>query len=262
MIELHPNVLAALRHPLRGMEVRGWLKTHQKQAFAWRGEHGETMMHWAFLSDWVLACELRDAGLSFDTTDNRGRNPFDWLTDRLYSTLLSPRTKGMLSKGGEERLIKQTEEQGMQLWMMGARPTSGQPFFGAVWLQSGAFELAQVALQEKGPAHWMPNGATALHALVLAPPTPKRTRWFNELLSKMDINDVDDDGRSALWYALDAWLKHPQLHASLFLTLEELLSKGAHLDDKDNFGYSPRDVLQFDPSVISPKLQNLLINNC
>lgn len=245
-IELHPNVKAALVHPLMGMEMRGWLKTHHPEALAWRGEDGETMMHWAFMSDWHFARELFEAGLPFDLPDRHGRTPFDWLNDRLYSAIVDPKTNTKISKGGQERLIQHTENQIMYLWSAGMRPPLRTPFYGAVWLQAGAFNVLEMVLVEHGYQHWTPDGGTMLHALVLAPNTPQRMKWLSKLVSELGVDVADLQGRTALWYCADTWLNHPSLRASMKELAHQLRQFGADPDLKAANGLSPLDVLSFD----------------
>ena len=243
-ISLHPNVKDALMHPQKGMEVRGWLKSHKDVARVWRGENGESMMHWAFLSDSVLASDLLGCGLSFEEKDNTGRQPFDWLTDRLFGAVLG-KSSHILSKGGQERLIKQSEELMFRLWGLGARPKN-IPETGKVWLSAGAFEAIPLFSDEFGVLNWLPSGGSLLHALVLAPNTPKRVSLAKDTLLSMDINSPDHDGRAPLWYAADTWLKHEAKRSSMNSLAQTFMALGADPDIKDKNGLSPKDVVVFD----------------
>ena len=247
-VELNPNVKAALLHPQRSMEVRGWLKTHHDVAKYWRGDDRESMMHWAFLSDWVLASELKEIGLSFQDKDGFGRTPMDWINDRLWGAVVDEKTNHQLSAGGKERLRRQTETQVVYLWNQGARPSLGSDRLpaGVVWMRAGAWGLLDLLIDPDdadvlGWKNWTPNGGHALHALVLAPNMPARRQFIKTWLSKQQAIDcVDSDGRTPLWYAADAWLSAPQWRHHLEVVVKELVASGASVDMEDKEGFSPR----------------------
>lgn len=229
--------------------MRGWLTVHPEKALAWRGEFGETMMHWAFLSDWVFACELKDRGLSFEACDKDGRNPMDWLNDRLFGAVVNETTKGQLSLGGQERLRKHTEQQVLSLWNMSARPLFGlspkNGFYGTVWLHAGCFSLLPLAEKEHGLRQWMNGGASILHACVLAPQFAPLWPLLDRLVQQLDIDTEDDMGRTPLWYCVDTWVKHPTTRPSMEKMASYLISLEASPLHKDQHGFSPMDVLQF-----------------
>ena len=49
-----------------------------------RGEHGETMLHWAVLSEYGLIVDLIDAGIGVNAKDKYGKTPMDWLLERYW----------------------------------------------------------------------------------------------------------------------------------------------------------------------------------
>ena len=260
MTDLHPNVHAALIHPQRSMEMRGWLKTHHDTARLWRGDEGETMMHWAFLSDWAWAAELHAAGLDMGQVDRHGRTPMDWLNDRLWAAVVEPSdgstpSTQRLSAGGQERLRRHTEDQIRALWAHGARP-SHQPdglHPGVVWVRAGAWSLMPLlldpeplALDGSTPAppaaaptgwlRWTPRSGNALHAWVLSPNTPGRRAFLADWLSRgQSVDCRDQDGRTPLWYAVDASLSRAAWRIPLQSVIRELMEAGAdpHADDID-----------------------------
>lgn len=263
---LHPNVLEALKHPQRGAEMRGWLSVHPEKALAWKGEFGETMMHWAFLSDWVFACELRDKGLSFDDVDSTNRNPFDWLNDRLFGALVNENTKGQLSMGGQERLRKQTEQQAISLWNVGARPHLGYSiqdgFYGTVWLHAGCYALLPIAQEEHGVYDWLPSGGNLLHACVLAPHMPPLWDLLSQASQQLDIDEEDDEGRTPLWYCVDAWVKHPFLRKKMETLASHLIKLNAYPHQQSHSGYTPIDLLSFVEGTTNTKdMKDILLNN-
>lgn len=241
--DLHPNVKNALIHPQKGMEMRGWLKKNPDKALHFRGETGETMMHWAFLSDSVFASDLLQVGLSFEDKDNLGRTPFDWLTDRLFGAILSKKTN--LSKGGQERLLRQSMDLFFALWGLGARPSDGISS-GKIWLSAGAFETIPLFVDAYGADNWLPEGATLLHALVLSPNTPKRALLASDTSRFVDINKKDIAGRTPLWYVTDTWLKHEDKRSNMVSLAHLFLRLGANKDIKDEKNFGPLDIITFD----------------
>ena len=260
-VELNPNVKSALIHPQRSMEVRGWLKTHQDVARNWRGDDGESMMHWAFLSDWVLASELREAGLSFQDVDRMGRSPLDWINDRLWSAIVqSSSTSHQLSAGGKERLRQQSETQIIHLWNQGARSSARSDVLhpGVVWMRSGAWGLLDLLHSgeegHKGWMNWTEQGAHAIHLTVLSPNMPGRRQFIKQWVSLgLDVDRSDADGRSALWYAVDAWIASHEWRGHLEVVISELIEQGADPTKVDNENVSPYSMLvdcQENPSEI------------
>lgn len=242
IVQLHPNVKAAMINPSRALEVRGWLKTNSLVARAWRGEDGETMMHWAFLADWVLASELKDNGLAFDATDRYGRTPMDWLNDRLWYAIVEPNTNSQLSAGAKERLRRQSEQQIQYLWAQGARPSMNTNLLhpGVVWMRAGAWDLLPLLKDDEAFTwfNWAPYGGHALHSLVLAPNMPQRRQFLKKWAEDFDIDIPDNQGRSALWYAVDAWLASEQWQRDLLAVIKELVGEGASPLLKNDEGVS------------------------
>jgi len=247
IIQLHPQVKAALIHPQRAMEVRGWLKTNKLVAQQWKGDDGESMMHWAFLSEWVLAAELKEIGLSYDTTDNMGRTPMDWINDRLWYSVVETNTNGQLSAGGKERLRRHSEQQIQALWAQGARPSFNSRFIhpGVVWLRAGAWDLINLLKDDDVYSwfQWAPQGGHALHSWILSPNTPQRRAFLKNWADEFDVDLGDNDNRSALWYAVEGWLARPEFQKDLSKVIRELLEEGANPFKKDDRGESAYDLL-------------------
>jgi len=163
VMELPSAVHAALIDPRRALEVQGWLRgndARQPVALAWRGSSGETMMHWAFLSSWSLALELNTLGLDYADLDEYGRTPMDWLSDRLWSSIVEPVGSVRLSLAGQERLRKHTEEQVLGLWALGVRPgvrrraTTCRGFAGCVLVTWGLLDLLKDEVIEQAQDTW------------------------------------------------------------------------------------------------------------
>lgn len=265
-MELPASVRAALIDPRRGAEVQGWLRgdpSRREIARNWRGEDGETMMHWAFLSSWGLALDLAaSTELSYDELDKYGRTPMDWLSDRLWSAVVEPVGSARLSLAGQERLLRHTEEQVLGLWNLGVRPTPRPRALhvGVVWMRAGAWSLMPLIRDEvlpqvldKGISHprpysgpcpgwmrWTPRQGHALHAWVLSPDTPGRRAFLNTWIqSGLDVDARDEDGRTALWYAIEGALFKPQWRKRLAKVAQELVQAGAEPTAEDIDTTSP-----------------------
>lgn len=260
-MELSASVRSALIDPRRGAEVQGWLRgdpSRHELARQWRGADGETMMHWAFLSSWMLALDLYSAGLDYHAHDQHGRTPMDWLSDRLWGAVVEPVGSARLSLSGQERLRKQTEEQVQGLWSLGIRPTNRARALhvGVVWMRAGAWSLLPLLKDEvlpqllapgistprpyQGPCpgwmRWTPRQGHALHAWVLSPDTPGRRAFLEQWQScGLDVDARDEDGRTPLWYAVEAALFKPQLRSQMAKVIRQLVEAGAdpHAEDID-----------------------------
>ena len=262
---LPTTVHSALLDPRRALEVQGWIRggdDRQEQALAWRGTDGETMMHWAFLSSWSLALELNSLGLDYAALDVHGRTPMDWLSDRLWSSIVEPIGSVRLSLAGQERLRRHTEEQVRGLWALGVRPSprARALHVGVCWMRAGAWTLLDLLRDEvipqsqdagiglprpySGPCpgwmRWTPRQGHALHAWVLSPDMPQRRGFLRAWKGcGLDIDARDEDGRTALWYAVEAALFQQEWRGRMTKVIEELISEDADPREEDIDGASP-----------------------
>lgn len=264
-MKLPDAVHSALIDPRRALEVQGWLRGNperQELARAWRGSGGETMMHWAFLSSWSMALELGNLGMDYAAQDQYGRTPMDWLSDRLWSSIVEPVGSVRLSPAGQERLRKHTEEQVRGLWALGIRP-SARPralHVGVCWMRAGAWSLLDLLRNEvvpqsqdpgiglprpyNGPCpgwmRWTPRQGHALHAWVLSPDMPGRRQFLTQWTSYgLEVDARDEDGRTALWYAVEAALTREEWRVSLIKVIKELVAADADPREEDIDGASP-----------------------
>lgn len=248
VIQLHPKVKEALIHPERFMEVRGWLKGNALIAQQWKGDDGESMMHWAFLSNWVLAAELKEIGLTYEGMDNFGRTPMDWINDRLWYAVVQDNTNAQLSAGGKERLRRHSEEQIEYLWAQGARPSFSSRFMhpGVVWMRAGSWGLVNLLKDDEQYSwfKWAPYGGHALHSWILSPNTPQRREFLKKWDEEFSVDMGDNNNRSALWYAVDAWLARPEWQKDLAAVIRELIDVRADPFQKDDEGVSAIDLLE------------------
>ena len=269
VMELPSAVHAALIDPRRALEVQGWLRgndARQPVALAWRGSSGETMMHWAFLSSWSLALELNTLGLDYADLDEYGRTPMDWLSDRLWSSIVEPVGSVRLSLAGQERLRKHTEEQVLGLWALGVRPGVRRRALhvGVCWMRAGAWGLLDLLKDEvieqaqdpgigpprpyTGPCpgwmRWTPRQGCALHAWILAPDMPGRRQFIAQWKRLgLDVDCRDEDGRTPLWYAVEAAMSQEDWRPSLLKVIRELIEQGADPSEEDIDGASPVSLL-------------------
>ena len=246
-------IKSALFNPMSAMQVKAWVNSNKDIAKNWRGEFGESMMHWAFLSDWTFAMDLKNIGFDLNHLDKDNRSPMDWLNDRLYASIVDESTNHHLSEGGKERLRKHSVEQIQALWSLGARPSdkieSLHP--GVIWIRSGAWELLDLFIigGEKNKDFsnwfkWLPFEGNALHAWILAQDGHKKTnflkRWIDEGL---DIDARDNNGKSPLWYAIDGFAISKKHRNVLFKSIKTLLENNADPLADDINGATPLAVL-------------------
>lgn len=263
------KVFQALIDPRRSQEFLGWLQVkknaEEKMSLvnAWRGETGETLMHWAFLSSWSIALELNNLGLSYYDKDNLGRTPMDWLTDRLWGGVINDFGKTKLSTAGKERLVKQTEEQIKNLLSLGININPDNEFNDiknnkiyppVAWVRAGAWDLVYFyEKMHKNMINWPPVMGSALHVAILSPDTPQRRQFFKFWGDNHDLNVRDEDGRTALWYAVEAALSNDEWFFHLTKVIGELIENGASATEEDKWGISPAIMVAHQNDVLSKK---------
>jgi hypothetical protein len=94
--------------------------------------------------------------------------------------------------------------------------------------------------------NWTDAVGSALHAWVLAPDSHLKEAFLAEWQRReLEVDQPDRDGRTPLWYAVDAWLSHDD--RSWRRTLEQacrlLVRAGADPDADDAEGWSPSRLL-------------------
>lgn len=249
-ITLPANVKSAMLDFNKSVELRAWVSVNKEKAINWRGADGESMLHWVFLTDWVLASDIRDYGLDFSVLDDSGRSPMDWLNDRLWMSLVTPTGSALkLSAGSKERLKIHSENQIQHLWRLGARPSEGNNQHpGLVWMRSGCFSLMELLVNSDDKyslLDWMPESGSAMHAWPLAPNYPDKWQFIKKWLELgYDIDVVDENGRTPLWYAAELYRTTPEMRQDLMKSIETLIEFGADPDHDDDAGFTPRHILR------------------
>lgn len=240
------NIWFVLINPERAIEVRAWLTKNKMKALLMRGEHGETMLHWAVLSEYGLIVDLIDAGLGVNIKDKYGKTPMDWLLERYWYSCVVNDTS--LNKEGYLKIKGQTEDLGTVLWSLGGRPSENNENAleakliaarGALWWYIQALKETEGVESLK---NWS-NGRCVLHAWILSENNDQKVSRIKRMLEwGVSIDEPDENGRTCLWYALDTWER--DLEVDLMLNIiPELLELGADPDIEDNFNISPRNLL-------------------
>lgn len=219
---------SVFRRPERAIEARAWLKKNAGAAARWRGRAGESLLHWACMSDLGLLLDVIDAGVDPNALDESGRTPLDWLNDRLWVACIDG-TAG-LNAEGQWRLRAQTETLLPALWARGGRAGKNAPAPGRLWVRAGAWPLLDL-LREDGLDGWMswpPTGETVLHGWALAPERSEKHRFLTRALAAgLAVDAPDAEGRTPLWYAVDAWLSQPSYAPVLEKAAAALVAAGA-----------------------------------
>lgn len=244
------NIWFVLTNPERAIEVRAWLANNKMKALIMRGEHGETMLHWAVLSEYGLIIDLVDAGLGVNVKDKYGKTPMDWILDRYwYSCVLN---EVSLNREGILKIKGQTEDLGTVLWALGGRPSNDNKNSlnaGLVAARGGLWWYIQALYETEGIDSlkgWIEDKRSVLHAWILSDNNSEKINRIKKMLEwGLSIDEVDLNGRTCLWYAIDTWKNNQEVDLMLDI-IPELLALGADPDIEDNFYTSPRNLLTED----------------
>lgn len=240
------NIWFVLINPERAIEVRAWLKNNKVKALIMRGEHGETMLHWAVLSEYGLIIDLVDAGISPNAKDKYGKTPMDWLLERYWYTSVEKRNIGM---EGLAKIKGQTEDLGTVLWALGGRPSENNEEAlnadivaargGLWWYLISKYDVYGVDAFRG----WLKDKRSVMHVWILSENNTQKIERIKKFLEwGLSIDEIDANGRSPLWYAIDTWKNNLEIDLMIDL-IPELLKLGADPDLSDNFDVSPRNIL-------------------
>lgn len=258
--------------PERSLEVETWISKNNSQVLLLKGKHGENLIHWGVLSSISLTMAIMNCGVDINAKDSSGKTPFDWLMERYNFIFVEKGTK--LNKDGENRIISETRSVGSYIWHIGARPSesldnikSGNDMkllsniaTGEMWI----IKLLYISYGDKVLKGWLSDKRSMIHIWALTPKNPNKKIGFETLLSHnklvdnilknkedktvLSIDEKDLNGRTALWYTIDALFSKDINVGMVELLLDNvdiLLSLGANGDEKDIFGYSPKDLISF-----------------
>lgn len=256
------NIWYVLINPERAIEVRAWLKKNRMKALIMRGENGETMLHWAVMSEYGIIIDLVDAGISPNSKDRHGKTPMDWLLERYWYTCVEK--EGRLNRDGQYKIKSQTEDLGVVLWGMGGRPSENNPESldaNLIAARGGLWWYIQLLYETYGLDSlrgWMSDKRSVMHAWILSENNEQKFVRMQELIKwGLSIDEVDANGRTCLWYAADAWKN--DLETDLMVEMiPELLKLGADPDIDDVNGISPRNVLSGEKAE---EFERLILNN-
>lgn len=243
-------------NPARAMEARAWVSKNHEKAQRMKGSKGESILHWAVQSEYGFVLECLSAGISPNVKDSLGLTPIDWLINRLWYTVIekenSPITKiigSALELEGILRIKAQTEELGMLLIMRGGKATDSQYSFhdGEAWVRSNLWNLIQIKKDREGLEsllNWGSMKKSILHTWILSFENFEKHKVIEDWKKwGIEIDTVDINGRSALWYAVDAWLTDDSWNDVLQPAIKTLLEHSADPGLEDNFGESPLTLL-------------------
>lgn len=247
----HP-IWNAILTPARSVEVRAWLrnKANRAAAVGMRGPQGESVLHWAALSDFGLVVDLIDVGLDINLADESGRSPMDWVFERFHMT--HEEGVGALTFLNRQKLRLLTDDVGSSLWRLGGRLLVPQEGVDpqALAMRHGLWKMLEIWRDlasgpgpSKGASAWLGwrNGQDAIHHYPWSPPETGRTQWLARWMEVgLSPDRPDDQDRTALWLAVERRLDVPPSGAAAVDTaIDELLAVGADPQRAGPQGLSP-----------------------
>lgn len=261
------NIWFALINPERATEIRAWLFGNKLKALILRGPQGETMLHWAVLSEYSLILDLVDAGININCQDKNGRTPMDWIVDRYWE--LCVLEKENIPYQGLLKLKAQTEELGTLVYSLGGRPTDFENISeednnsAAKMAMGGAFWYIESLYRDKGLSYlknWLNNKRSVIHVWILSSDDGLKYKNLEQMIKwGLSIDEKDIDGRSPLWYLIEGWSLGSQRN-KLEKVISQFLEMGADPDLEDNEGVSPRLILNLEYNTIEDMkyIENLI----
>lgn len=253
----HPAWFAFVQ-PARFTEAKAALQKDPAGVLAARGQSGETVLHWAVMSDLGLSLDLLSAGMDPMVLDHAGMTPLDWLNNRLWCAVVNPRTRVGLD--GADRILRQTERFVPVLWNVGFRP-SGEMRHSMVtdWISAGAYGLLGVIRDAGEPGLGLtgfgPQQASLLHVIAVSKEGRGRLDAVQRLVCPVirksghvapviDVDAEDLHGRTPLRYALQAWAEGQVVAENQVALVRRLITLGADPHRKDRFGVSPLEFVR------------------
>lgn len=249
------KIWKALVSPARAVEVIAWLKNHKEAAIMMKGSKGESMLHWAVMSEYSLILDLISAGIDPNAKDNEGLTPLDWLVLRFWQAIVEKKGSRIINAEGILKIRAQTIDLGTVLWSNGGRSGKSESSLhaGEAWIRGGAWPLLELMKSTEGIdslKNWFSDKRSALHVWVLAEETVEKHKQLENMLKwGIDINEEDVNGRTPLWYAVEAWIVKPQWEKTLIPAIKSLLKHGADPLSEDKYGISPNMVFANRPDA-------------
>lgn len=227
----------AVLSPARSVEVRAWLskEANHQTARDLRGPQGETLLHWAALSDLGLMLDLVGLGVDVNAVDQSGRSPMDWQFERLWATHVE--NVGNLTHYNRQKLRLVTDDLLSTLWRQGGRPQSDMLEIRGLAVRCGLWKTLATWVDLEGPAalrNWSHPGEGPTHAIHHWPlaPADKGREFLLELWLNQGwpLDEPNPQGHSALWVAVKERLAATGFQAlGLDAAIEALVAAGANV---------------------------------
>lgn len=264
------NIWNIIAIPERSMEIETWISKNPSKVIMLNGKHGESMIHWGVLSSISLTMALYNCGIDINAKDNDGKTPFDWLMERYNVVFISKEQS--VNKDGENRIKAETQSVGSYIWNIGARPSipfedikNGKDLKLLSNIVNGEMWIIKLLYSTYGKSAlkgWLDDKRSIIHLWSLCPKSPIKKQGFETLMSSLkitenisnnqedikilDIDELDINDRTSLWYSLDAIFideLDSNIVENLLDNIEILLSLGADINKKDIFNVSAYDIL-------------------
>lgn len=225
-------------------EVMLWLKYHKEKSGHPVGKVGESLLHWAVLTNLGLTIELlEECGYDPNVKDKNGLTPLDWLLERfVFSVLMENNAMPPESK---YKIYRMTEDIGLFLYEKGGRSSQ---YSEVDLLVKGGCRVFLSNIYRinglKGLKTVPPYNSSALHSWVTLVESENRDLIFNDLLRYgLNINELDDLDQTPLYYCIDAFIVKPQHYKSHWkYVIVKLLENGADPYIKNKEGLTTLDL--------------------
>lgn len=236
---MHHRIWDAVLSPARSVEVRAWLtkEANRQEALNLRGPQGETMLHWAALSDLGLMLDLIGLGLDPNAVDESGRAALDWQFERLWAT--HEEGVGNLTHFNRQKIRLLTDDLAAVLWRQGGRPQNNMLDIRALAVCHGLWKVLATWVDLEGPEQALRNWenpagerADALHHWPLAPADQGREELLDLWKAQgWSVDETNSEGETPLWIAVKQRLEATGNRAlGLDLAIDELIEAGASVD--------------------------------
>lgn len=257
------QIWQSLINPERAIEVKSWFMKNQLTGSLLRGQNGETMLHWAALSEYALIIDLLDY-IDINCLDKNNKTPMDWILDRYNYVINNRKELSNINEEGLQKIKDQTEHLGVLVLSLGGRPyqlldknnEEKEPakhfgvkacFGGLWWLFRGLYEC----MGKDVLVNWLDDKRSILHLWFQAPYNEQKNDYYKIMIKNfgLDINIEDLNHRTPLWYAIDGFFYSKYIllenteEKEIFKSIEALLKLGADPNIADINGIDPIQIL-------------------